>query len=106
MGYIAPVTQFDYIQYANRTVEAAGKVRIVKGAPPIQPIRFDQVLERERERERESERESVEGLHQIQDNDRGSAYGAGTYQYEMGMSVSKDLTAGMTGKGRFINEIV
>ncbi|MDQ7860294.1 hypothetical protein RCO48_02230 [Peribacillus frigoritolerans] len=54
----------------------------------------------------EGERESVEGSHQIQDNDRGSAYGAGTYQYEMGMSVSKDLTAGMTGKGRFINEIV
>lgn len=44
MGYIAPVTQFDYIQYANRTVEAAEKVRIVKGAAPIQPIRFNQVL--------------------------------------------------------------
>ncbi|MGG3480098.1 hypothetical protein ABES21_21775 [Peribacillus frigoritolerans] len=91
MGYIAPVTQFDYIQYANRTVEAAGKVRIVKGAAPIQPIRFDQVLERERE--------SVEGLNV-------SAYGAGAYQHEMGRSVRKDLTAGMTGKGRFINEIV
>ncbi|MFJ5751604.1 hypothetical protein ACIP97_23925 [Peribacillus frigoritolerans] len=100
MGYIAPVTQFDYIQYANRTVEAAGKVRIVKGAAPIQPIRFDQVLERERERE------SVEGLNQIQDNVRVSAYGAGTYQHEMGRSVRNDLTAGMTGKGRFINEIV
>ncbi|MGG0250849.1 hypothetical protein ABEY24_21350 [Peribacillus frigoritolerans] len=37
MGYIAPVTQFDYIQYANRTVEAAGEVRIVKGAAPIHP---------------------------------------------------------------------
>lgn len=96
MGYIAPVTQFDYIQYANRTVEAAEKVRIVKGSAPIQPIRFDQVLERE----------SVEGLNQIQDNVRVSAYGAGTYQYEMGKGVSKDLTAGMTGKGRFINEIV
>ncbi|MED3789978.1 hypothetical protein P4576_22660 [Peribacillus frigoritolerans] len=94
MGYIAPVTQFDYIQYANRTVEAAGKVRIVKGAAPIQPIIFDQVLE------------SVEGLNQIQDNVRVSAYGAGTYQHEMGRSVRKDLTAGMTGKGRFINEIV
>ncbi|MBD8587217.1 hypothetical protein IFT92_05275 [Peribacillus simplex] len=90
MGYIAPVTQFDYIQYANRTVEVAGKVRI--------PIRFNQVLERERE--------SVEGLNQIQDNDRVSTYGAGTYQHEMGRSVRKDLTPGMTGKGRFINEIV
>lgn len=98
MGYIAPVTQFDYIQYANRTVEAAGKVRIVKGAAPIQPIRFDQVLERERE--------SVEGLHQIQDNDRVGTYGAGSYKHEIGRSVRKDLTPGMTGKGRFINEIV
>ncbi|MBT2614498.1 MULTISPECIES: hypothetical protein [unclassified Bacillus (in: firmicutes)] len=93
MGYIAPVTQFDYIQYANRTVEAAGKVRIVKGAAPIQPIRFDQVLERE----------SLEGLQQLL---RVSAYGAGTYQHEMGRSVRKDITAGTTGKGRFINEIV
>jgi hypothetical protein len=96
VGYIAPVTQFDYIQYANRTVEAAEKVRIVKGAAPIQPIRFDQVLERE----------SVEGLHHVQYNDRVSAYGAGTYRYEKAMGVSKDFTAGMTGKGRFINEIV
>ncbi|ASS93532.1 hypothetical protein [Peribacillus simplex] len=47
MGYIAPVTQFDYIQYANRTAEAAEKVRIVIGTTPIQPIRFDQVLVRE-----------------------------------------------------------
>ena len=37
MGYIAPVTQFDYIQYANRTVEAAGKVRIVKELHPFNP---------------------------------------------------------------------
>jgi hypothetical protein len=95
MGYIAPVTQFDYIQYVNRTVEAAGKVRIVKGVAPIQPIRFDQVLERERE--------SLEGLHQLL---RVSAYGSGTYQHEMGRSVRKDITAGTTGKGRFINEIV
>ncbi|MGW8425917.1 MULTISPECIES: hypothetical protein [Bacillaceae] len=96
MGYIAPVTQFDYIQYANRKVEAAEKVRIVKGTTLIQPIRFDQVLERE----------SIGGLLQIQDNDRVSTYGAGIYKYQMGMRVSEDLTAGMTGKGRFINKIV
>ena len=98
MGYIAPVTQFDYIQYANRTVEAAQKVRIVKGTTPIQPIRFDQELEREKG--------SVDGLHQILDNNWISAYGAGTYKYQMGMRRNEDLTAGMTGKGRFINEIV
>ncbi|MFF2455778.1 hypothetical protein [Peribacillus simplex] len=98
MGYIAPVTQFDYIQYANRTVEAAEKVRIVKGTAPIQPIRFDQMLERERE--------SIGGLLQIQDNNRVSTYGAGTYKDQVGMKASEDFTAGMTGKGRFINKCV
>ncbi|MGE6609369.1 hypothetical protein ACQKFG_02390 [Peribacillus sp. NPDC076916] len=96
MGYIASVTQFDYIQYANRTIEAAEKVRIVKGTAPIQPIRFDQMLERE----------SIGGLLQIQDNNRVSTYGARTYKGQMGMKASEDFTAGMTGKGRFINKSV
>ncbi len=98
MGYIAPVTQFDYIQYANRTIEAAENVRIVKGTTTIQPVRFDQVLERERE--------SFEGLHQMKDNNRESTYGAGTYKYQMGIRVSKEITAEITGKGRFFNEVV
>ncbi|MFB7641372.1 hypothetical protein [Peribacillus butanolivorans] len=45
MGYIASVTQFDYIQYANRIVKAAENVRNVKGTAPIQPIRYNQVME-------------------------------------------------------------
>ncbi|MFI8495626.1 hypothetical protein ACIGC1_22425 [Peribacillus butanolivorans] len=45
MGYIAPVTQFDYIQYANRIVKAAENVRNVKETAPIQPIRYNQVME-------------------------------------------------------------
>jgi hypothetical protein len=98
MGYIAPVTQFDYIQYANRTIEAAENVRIVKGTTPIQPVRFDQVLK--------SERGSFEGLHQIKGNNRESTYGAGTYKYQMGMRVSEEITAEMTWKGRFFNEVV
>ncbi|MGZ9816171.1 hypothetical protein ACXM0N_09595 [Peribacillus simplex] len=98
MGYIAPVTQFDYIQYANRTAEAAEKVRIVIGTTPIQPIRFDQVLVRERG--------CVEGLYQNQDNDRVSTYGAGTYKYQRGMRGSEELMAEMTGKGGLFNEIV
>ncbi|TKH14856.1 hypothetical protein FC678_03735 [Peribacillus simplex] len=97
MGYIAPVTQFDYIQYANRTIEAAENVRIVKGTTPIPPVRFAQVLERERG--------SFEGLHQPKDNWE-STYGAGTYKYQMGMRVSEEITAKMTGKGRFFNEVV
>ena len=97
MGYIAPVTQFDYIQYANRTAEAAKNVRIVKGTKPIQLVRFDQVLERERG--------SFEGLPQMKDNDQESTYGAGTNKYKMGMR-GEDLTAEMTGKGRFFNVVI
>ncbi|MET3317175.1 UNVERIFIED_ORG: hypothetical protein ABIC97_000259 [Peribacillus simplex] len=35
MGYIAPVTQFDYIQYAYRIVKAAENVRNAKGTAPF-----------------------------------------------------------------------
>ncbi|MFC9596495.1 hypothetical protein ACFY5J_10015 [Peribacillus butanolivorans] len=47
MGYLAPVTQFDYIQYAYRIVKAAENVRNAKGTAPIQPIRSNQVMEDE-----------------------------------------------------------
>ncbi|MDM5357668.1 hypothetical protein [Peribacillus sp. ACCC06369] len=96
MGYIAPVTQFDYIQYANRTLEAAEKVRIVKGTTPIQPIRFDQVLE--------EERGSFEGFDQVQYHNRERTYGAGTYKNQM--RISEELTAEMSGKGGYFNKIV
>ncbi|MFY0779982.1 hypothetical protein AB1K18_06705 [Peribacillus simplex] len=96
MGYIAPVTQFDYIQYANRTLEAAEKLRIVEGTTPIQPIRFDQVLE--------EERGSFEGFDQVKNHIRERTYGAGTYKKQMG--ISEELTAEITGKGGYFNEIV
>ncbi|MEY9865923.1 hypothetical protein ABIE66_001302 [Peribacillus sp. B2I2] len=96
MGYIAPLTQFDYIQYANRTLEVAEKVRIVEGTTPIQPIRFDQVLE--------EEKGSFEGFDQVQYRNRERTYGAVTYKNQKG--ISEELTAEMTGKGGYFNEIV
>ncbi len=39
MGYIGPITPFDYIQYANRTVEAARKkkkIQAVSMVPTVQ----------------------------------------------------------------------
>jgi hypothetical protein len=98
MGYIAPVTQFDYIQYANRTVAAAEKVRIVNGTTPIQPIGFDQVLE--------EERESIEEFKQDQYHYRERTDGAGTYKIQIGRKVNEELTAEMTGKGGYFNKIV
>ncbi|WP_285767555.1 hypothetical protein [Peribacillus sp. SI8-4] len=97
MGYIAPVTQFDYIQYANRTVEAAGKVRIVKGTTPIQPIRFDQVLE-----EKMGSFDEFDKIHQ---RTRERATGSDTHKMRMAMRASDQLTAAMTGKGVLFNEM-
>ncbi|CAH0208837.1 hypothetical protein SRABI96_02119 [Peribacillus sp. Bi96] len=97
MGYIAPVTQFDYIQYANRTIEAAEKVRIVNGTTPIQPIRFDQVLE---------ERGSFEEFKQVQYHNRERRDGASTYKIQIGRKVHQEITAEMTGKGGYFNKIV
>ncbi|MFJ7752279.1 hypothetical protein ACQKGI_11890 [Peribacillus muralis] len=98
MGYIAPVTQFDYIQYANRTVEAAEKVRIVKGTTPIQPIRFDQVLE--------EKMGSFEEFDYVSNRTLEGTAGAGTYKTHMGMRANNQLTAEMTGKGLYFNEMV
>ncbi|MGE7761024.1 hypothetical protein [Peribacillus sp. NPDC097895] len=98
MGYIAPVAQFDYIQYANRTVEAAEKVRIVNGTTPIQPIRFDQVLE--------EERGGIEEFKQVQYHNRERTDGDGTYKIQIGRKVNEEITAEMTGKGRYFNKIV
>ncbi|MGE7876292.1 hypothetical protein [Peribacillus muralis] len=98
MGYIAPVTQFDYIQYANRTVEAAEKVRIVKGTTPIQPIRFDQVLE--------EKMGSFEEFDYVSNRTLEGTAGAGTYKKQMGMRANNQLTAEMTGKGLYFNEMV
>ncbi|PLT33903.1 hypothetical protein [Bacillus sp. V5-8f] len=48
MGYILPITQFEYIQYANRTV-SADKLpqKVVEGVNPIMPITFMEELDRQ-----------------------------------------------------------
>ena len=40
MGYIAPVTPYDYIQYANRTVAAARKERKIPAVSTIPTVTF------------------------------------------------------------------
>ncbi|MFE0506394.1 hypothetical protein ACWF7H_12500 [Peribacillus butanolivorans] len=98
MGYIAPVTQFDYIQYANRTVRAAENVRIVNGTAPIQPIRLNQVLEEETGR--------FERNHQVHYRNKERTNGAGTYKIQTGMRKKEELTAEITGIGGYFNEVV
>lgn len=40
MGYIAPVTPYDYIQYANRTVEATRKEREIQAVSLIPTVKL------------------------------------------------------------------
>ncbi|MGE7669019.1 MAG: hypothetical protein ACI35J_03855 [Peribacillus sp.] len=98
MGYIAPVTQFEYIQYANRTVEAERKPRIVDGTTPIQPIRFDQVLEDETKRS--------EKFDHVTNMNQDRSPGAGAYKNHLLMRAQEEITAEMTGKGGYVNEMV
>lgn len=98
MGYIAPVTQFEYIQYANRTVEAERKPRIVDGTTPIQPIRFDQVLEDETKRS--------EKFDQVTNMNKESASRAGMFKNHLVMRAQEEIKVEMTGKGGYVNEMV
>lgn len=98
MGYIAPVTQFEYIQYANRTVEAERKPRIVDGTTPIQPIRFDQVLEDETKRS--------EKFDQVTNMNQERASRVGMYKNHLVMRAQEEIKVEMTGKGGYVNEMV
>ena len=40
MGYIAPITPFDYIQYANRTVAATKRKREIQAVSLVKAVPF------------------------------------------------------------------
>lgn len=98
MGYIAPVTQFEYIQYANRTVEAEKKPRIVDGTTPIQPILFDQVLEDETKRS--------EKFDQVINKNQDRLTSPGMYKNHLVMRAKDKLTVEITGKGGYVNAMI
>ncbi|MGE7602068.1 hypothetical protein ACQKL5_06105 [Peribacillus sp. NPDC097675] len=97
MGYIAPITQFEYIQYANRTIEAERKPRIVDGTTPIQLIRFDQVLEDETKRS--------EKFDQFTNMNQDVSSGTGRYKNHLIMKAHEEIQVEMTGKGGYVNEM-
>ena len=99
MGYIAPITQFDYIQYANRTAESGEKVRIVDGTTPIQPIRFDQVLQNEAERFEQYEPFGDRGT-------KAEKKLEAVPESPAALQLKTELTAQMTGKGGYFNEVI
>ena len=95
MGYISPVTQYEYLQYATRTVEAEKVAKnTVFRFKPVQPVKFHQ-----RDEQQDSLNESVDmDNFQFQSNHR--------YKNFIPTEIVKKTVTDVTGIGQFINESI
>ena len=95
MGYISPVTQYEYIQYATRTVEAERIARnTVFRFKPVQPVKFHHRDERQ-----DSLNEAIDtDVFQSQPNRR--------YKQFVPTEIVKKTATDVTGIGQFINESI
>lgn len=90
MGYIMPITQFEYIQYTNRMVTTKKEaVKSVGGISPILPLSLFQQLDQEEEKQIEN----------IIPTKYSSSYKIQVPQY-----VVEQITADLTGKGGLFNQ--
>ncbi len=95
MGYISPITQYEYIQYTNRTIAAEKLTKnMISRFQPVQPIRFHRKNE---------ERDSFD--REINSDDfRGSSNRI--YKNYVPTEIVKKTATEMTGVGQFINESI
>lgn len=103
MGYITPITQFEYIQYANRTANAERQPqKAVQGVNPVMPINFMQELEQETK--------DVEKGHPLQlaspDKRYPAFYKAQALKNQVPGYLITRMTADLTGKGGYFNETI
>ena len=95
MGYISPVTQYEYIQYTNRTIEAE---KVAKNThfrfTPVQPVKFHHKNE---EQDMFDERIEEDNF-QISSNR--------SYKKYVPVDVVEKTAADVTGIGQFINESI
>ncbi|MFJ8244396.1 hypothetical protein [Peribacillus asahii] len=99
MGYIAPVTPYDYIQYANRTFGAVRRDKVVNrtiAAPPIKPYVREEI---------EGERFMKQQWNR-QQHDRRQKYGNSLYVNRVHPKMIENTKARITGKGLYINELI
>jgi hypothetical protein len=100
MGYIAPVTPYDWIQYANRTVAATRKkkaVHAVKFTPAIQFHLYEE----------SGEEGYVQGQWgNVSEKRRRLAHGSQAYQKQRESKAIEEAKAKITGKGLNINEVI
>ena len=107
MGYIAPVTQYEYIQYANRTVESEKKtVRQVTGTEPIFPVSFDRQLDMALQRSRVQPVKTQKTEEDRQGHSGLLTAAMQVSKKELSAAFIERKTAEVTGKGWFVNSVI
>jgi len=103
MGYIAPVTQYEYIQYANRTTAAESQAnRSVQGTAPIFPIKFYRELNAER-----TETQRTETTADYEPKVELSMYNDDSiHKNHVPREIIEQTATELTGKGWFVNAMV
>lgn len=107
MGYIAPVTQYEYIQYANRTIESEKRtVRQVTGTEPIFPVSFDRQLNMalQRNQVQPAKTQKAEEDRRIHSGSLTAA--APVLKKELSAGFIERKAAEVTGKGWFVNSVI
>ena len=100
MGYIAPVTPYDYIQYANRTVEAARKEKEIQAVSLIPNVQFQW-------NEASGWESYVKGRWpQWPEKNRRPKQVSQMYKKQGESKVTEEAKAKITGKGLNINEVI
>ncbi|KMY49119.1 hypothetical protein [Peribacillus loiseleuriae] len=101
MGYIIPITQFEYLQYANRTVAAAKcSVKSIGGISSIFPLPLFQHLNQDKDKQIENIITSKSETKKALINPQNSS----SYKMQVPEYVVEQIIADLTGKGGFFNQ--
>lgn len=101
MGYIIPITQFEYIQYANRTVAAKKcSVKSMGSISPILPLPSFQHLNQDKDKQIENMISPKSETKKALINPQKSS----PYKMQVPAYVVEQITADLTGKGGLFNQ--
>lgn len=95
MGYISPVTQYEYIQYTNRTIAAEKLAKdTITRFKPVKPIKF---------RDKNEEQDTLDNEISADDLQVSSNR---MYKDDIPMDVVEKTAVEVTGIGQFVNESI
>ncbi|SFB98447.1 hypothetical protein SAMN05443252_101309 [Bacillus sp. OV322] len=103
MGYIMPITQYEYIQYASRTAAAEEEqpIRAVSGVAPVRPINFYGELQKEIEGSAEKSASQIS-----RESKNLQLPHFAHYKSSVPREIIEQAATELTGKGWFVNQTV